>query len=142
MEYFGIDPATRQLLQESAEPSWFVMQYDEQVTRTFRGSQAGDPLGDITFSMGATLVLVAIRRKLLEEGLVTHLMYDSLSGPFAPKECDAQTPISDVSYVDDELFVGFAPSTRELLPKLATTTKVVHAQLRAHGLVPSFARGD
>ena len=70
----------RALLEAAHSPSWFSTQGLQQPLRTRSGSKAGDPLGDVLFTVVATRIFDDVARNLKDAGLVQDLGWQA-DGP-------------------------------------------------------------
>ncbi len=74
--------------------------------RTWTGSRAGDPLGDLLFNICFAALLRRVTQQLVGEGLVAMLPHTAVTDILMPvKEvCDHVCPFADGPYLDDDAY--------------------------------------
>eukprot|EP00969_Alexandrium_andersonii_P264625 11696380-Alexandrium_andersonii.AAC.1 len=72
----------RRLVADSCSHTWITVQGSSELHATSRGTEAGDPIGDLLFTVAATRVLSQVRDELAALGMNSKLSYDPQAGPF------------------------------------------------------------
>ena len=73
----------RLLIEETLRATWFTTDGLAQPSGTTCGTKAGDPLGDLLFTVAVTLVLEEVVQRLRAAALVMNLQYDPQYRPIS-----------------------------------------------------------
>ena len=96
------------------------------------GTKAGDPLGDLLFTVAIRKILVHISTALRQEGLTSEVPFDPRAGPLAPGAgVQTRADIEDVSYVDDDMHMRYHQCPLALIDVMRRTIYHVHRVFRS-----------
>eukprot|EP00974_Lingulodinium_polyedra_P093135 9021960-Lingulodinium_polyedra.AAC.1 len=75
--------------------------------------------------MAATLILEDTVAQLRAEGLTLSMVVDADAGPCVSRRAGTACVVADVSYVDDDLFIGIADTPQAAVEQLRIAAQCV-----------------
>ena len=137
----GMPPYLRNIVMQLCTHTWFTVQGVADPASTRRGTRAGNPLGDLIFTLSVTKVLRAVRHTLHHEGLMNVLPAHTEPNLFAGPDGLQQRLAAEVSYVDDTLYYTIEPKPKDMIVQLMAITSIAVRTFFLHGLSINLAAG-
>ena len=130
------------ILRAMCENTWFTVQGVAYPARSQGGTRAGDPLGDILFTLAMTKVLRKTRMALQQEDLIPKYQYrrESFFYPGGSSSTDSASAI-DVSCVDDTFYQAVSCSAAECVHRAQKLGKIVFRTCQSCGFTLNYGKG-
>jgi len=119
------------------ENNWFLINNNPNPSTVNRSTKQGDPLADLFFNFFMARILKNIRNALHASGYGLHI-------PEVESAIFGHTHVvdaTDVSYVDDSLFVHDFQDNLNVTDHIQNMVSIVCRALFSHCLVPNFKKG-
>ena len=142
LELAGVGRHLRLAVMTAYTQTWFTVQGCDDPCVSRRGTKAGDPLGDITFTLVVTRVLNEYAQRARAHGISVKLRRSPQEPCLAQPSADTDDiDLADDSYLDDALFLTTAPSPTQLLRQVGEQIRIVVAVFSSFALQLNFKPG-
>ena len=137
----GIGPHADLLFRNLFCATHFRMAAIDQPCHTAKGTRPGDPIADVLFNMSMMLILRSVRVQVNRiadfSNVVGSVVAETVAAPVSlpPKG------YLDVAFVDDCVFMTFAPSNEQMMQQTKLLQSMFHDEARKRGLSVNYEKG-
>ena len=122
------------------EQTWFLINNDNQIVETSRGTRPGDGFADVVWTLAYSRFIRRLTDRLHATGAFMPHHWNEQPGLLA---ADGDVAISGltVTWADDTAVLGWHEDATSIVPLLRTTTEIVFAELARLGMSPNVSPG-
>ena len=122
------------------EQTWFLINNDNQIVETSRGTRPGDGFADVVWTLAYSRFIRRLTDRLHATGAFMPHHWNEQPGLLAA-DGDAAISGLTVTWADDTAVLGWHEDATSIVPLLRTTTEIVFAELARLGMSPNDSPG-
>ena len=137
----GVGPHADLLFRNLFCATHFRMAAIDQPCHTAKGTRPGDPVADVLFNMSMMLILRSVRAQVNCIADFSNVVGSVVATTVAAPVILPPKGYLDVAFVDDCVFMTFAPSNEQMMQQTKLLQSVFHDEARKRGLSVNYEKG-